>query len=232
MIDKLILQKNLNKLDSGNDDSKTNGEMLVFNSLIKNDSVVFDVGARDSFLPKMNSESQFHLFEPIMRSYQKLISEYGTNKNVKIVNNCLSDKIESVNIFLYTECINPRQGQPNESMGSEQIHCISLESYMENNNMKSIDFLKIDVEGYEFNVIKGLGQYIENVKYIMFEYGVGTYFANNVKLSDLISLLNNFEFFIVQNSGLIKINFNNKSEYERISSLGYCNILAKNINHE
>ena len=44
---------------------------------------------------------------------------------------------------------------------------ITLDDYIIENNIKRIDFLKIDTEGYEFNVIKGLGEHIKNVKYML-----------------------------------------------------------------
>jgi len=42
--------------------------------------------------------------------------------------------------------------------------------YIINNNIKNIDFLKIDTEGYELNVLKGFEDHLENVKIIQFEY--------------------------------------------------------------
>lgn len=226
----LILKKDLNQLNGVNDDFNTNGELLVLESIIKNNSTVFDVGARDSLIPKIGDNNKFYLFEPILNSYRRLVSEYEQFENVKLINNCLSDKTETITIDLYTECVNFRPGQPNNSMGTEEIHCITLENYLKDNDINYIDLLKIDVEGYEFNVIKGLGSYIKNVKYIMFEYGVGTYSSNNVKLSDVVTLLGGFNLFLVQNNGLIKLNLNDTTQYDLISSLGYCNLLAENKN--
>ena len=41
---------------------------------------------------------------------------------------------------------------------------------MRENSVNSIDILKIDTEGYEFNVIKGAEEKIKNIKYIYFEH--------------------------------------------------------------
>ena len=53
--------------------------------------------------------------------------------------------------------------------------------------------MKIDVEGYEYNVISGMKEMLKNskVKFIQFEYG-GTYKDANFKLNDVISLLSEF----------------------------------------
>ena len=68
------------------------------------------------------------------------------------------------------------------------------EYYLEN-NINEIDFLKIDTEGYEYDVITGFGEKIKNVKIIQFEYG-GTFLDRNIKLIELINYLKNKDFFI------------------------------------
>ena len=47
------------------------------------------------------------------------------------------------------------------------------DEYCESNNVKDIDFLKIDVECMETKVFRGFGDYLNNVKIIQFEYGPG-----------------------------------------------------------
>ena len=59
---------------------------------------------------------------------------------------------------------------------------------IEFNNIKNIDFLKIDTEGYELNVLKGFEDFLENIKIVQFEYG-GTFLDNNTKLIDVINYL-------------------------------------------
>ena len=56
------------------------------------------------------------------------------------------------------------------------------------NNIQSIDFLKIDTEGYEMNVLLGFNDYLNNIKIIQFEYG-GTFMDNGVKLIDVVNYL-------------------------------------------
>ena len=58
-----------------------------------------------------------------------------------------------------------------------------------------INFLKIDVEGHELYVLKGLGRYLDAkfIDIIQFEYG-GTNFDSKINLKDFFDLLelNNF----------------------------------------
>jgi hypothetical protein len=55
--------------------------------------------------------------------------------------------------------------------------------------------LKIDTEGYEFEVIKGLGSQIRNVNYILFEHHYDNMINKNYKFNDISKYLkeNNFK---------------------------------------
>ena len=51
-----------------------------------------------------------------------------------------------------------------------QIKTFKLNDYIKKNNIKKIDFIKIDTEGYEFEVLLGLENNIQLVNIIMFEH--------------------------------------------------------------
>jgi FkbM family methyltransferase len=55
-----------------------------------------------------------------------------------------------------------------------EVHAIRLDEYLESREIKSIDFLKIDVEGHEFSVLKGLGRFLnpEYCKAIVWEHSL------------------------------------------------------------
>ena len=74
------------------------------------------------------------------------------------------------------------------------IQIIRLDEYLNNNSIEYIDFMKIDTEGYEFDVLKGLGIKIHNVQYIMFEHHYHDMLIKTYKFSDINELLvkNNF----------------------------------------
>jgi FkbM family methyltransferase len=62
-------------------------------------------------------------------------------------------------------------------------------------NINHVDLLKIDTEGYEFEVIKGLGSQIRNVNYILFEHHYDNMINKNYKFNDISKYLkeNNFK---------------------------------------
>ena len=74
------------------------------------------------------------------------------------------------------------------------IQIIRLDEYLNNNRIEYINFVKIDTEGYELDVLKGLGTKIHNVQYIMFEHHYHDMLIKTYKFSDINELLvkNNF----------------------------------------
>jgi len=44
-----------------------------------------------------------------------------------------------------------------------------LEDYVKNNDIQNIDLLCMDVQGYELNILKGAGNFIKNINYIIME---------------------------------------------------------------
>ena len=45
-----------------------------------------------------------------------------------------------------------------------------LSKYVEENKIENIDFIKIDTEGYELEVLKGAKEILYKAKYILFEH--------------------------------------------------------------
>ena len=67
--------------------------------------------------------------------------------------------------------------------------------YLIDNNIETIDFLKIDVEGHDLNVLEGFDQYLKNVRIIQFEYGVFNVDSKGL-LVDFYYLLSGFGFIL------------------------------------
>ena len=53
--------------------------------------------------------------------------------------------------------------------GTELVQTITLDKFIIDNNLKKIDLLKIDTEGNEYNVLKGLEKKINIVSNILIE---------------------------------------------------------------
>ena len=76
-----------------------------------------------------------------------------------------------------------------------EINQIRLCDYMDYNEISKIDFLKIDTEGYELNVLLGLGKYLQKTSLIMFEHHYDDMIIKDYSFGDINDLLkkNNFK---------------------------------------
>ena len=66
---------------------------------------------------------------------------------------------------------------------------IKLDTFIRLKKIKSIDLVKIDTEGYEFNVLKGFSKEIKKVKIILLEHHYDSMLKKNYKFSNVHNFL-------------------------------------------
>jgi FkbM family methyltransferase len=64
-----------------------------------------------------------------------------------------------------------------------------LDTFIDSNNIQNIDLLCIDLQGYELNAIKSLGDKIRNVKYIITECSIQNTYINGATFVELYEYL-------------------------------------------
>lgn len=210
----------------GGTDPKDSGEDYVvkyaLSKLTAKTPVVFDVGGNYGEYTKLwqgnmkikSRSGKFHIFEPSNSAFGRLKQVFNQNSQVILNNFALSDaEGEAV---LYSDfngsglasLANRDLGHAGVIMQDHQkISVKTLDSYCWEKNISQIDFLKLDVEGFEFAVLKG-GQKLlagGHIKFIQFEFG-GTDIDTRIFFKDFYKLLNEkyFVYRILKN-GLKKI---------------------------
>ena len=70
-----------------------------------------------------------------------------------------------------------------------------MSDFIEKKKLDIIDLLKIDTEGFEYNVIKGLGSNLNKIKLLHLEHHFDDMVIKNYKLTDIHNYLvkNNFK---------------------------------------
>jgi FkbM family methyltransferase len=148
---------------------------------LTNASIVFDVGANiGDYAAKMHSYNntlQIYCFEPVPDTYLKLKERVSINKNIILNNTAMSDNVGSVKMFEYKKYggINSIENH-GELMSSAtkviNVELNTIDNYCDQHGIDKINFLKIDVEGHELNVIRGAEEMIRNksINILQFEY--------------------------------------------------------------
>tara|TARA_B100001175_G_C19465640_1_gene618934 strand:- start:657 stop:1370 length:714 start_codon:yes stop_codon:yes gene_type:complete len=99
----------------------------------------------------------------------------------------------------------------NYIVDKQKIKLTTLENEFTKFNYKSIDILKIDTEGFEFDVIKGAKNKIKEIKYIYFEHHFDSMIIKDYKFSQIHDYLTQFNF-----KKLVKIKMPFRKTFEYI----------------
>lgn len=134
--------------------------------------VILDIGANYGFLSlafqtNLNERAIIHSFEPhpeIFKTFQKSISENGIT-NITLKNVAIGSEDCEIALNLYGQTSNILHSDQ-DIKGKAIIKQINLDNYLLANDIQP-NFIKIDVDGYEMNVLNGLKQTIAKYKPIM-----------------------------------------------------------------
>lgn len=156
--------------------------MWIYKIISKKVKYILDVGSNTgiySLVSKsINQNSQIYAFEPVKRTYNKLKRNININKfNINTFEIALSDKDGENTIFDV-----PNENQTSSSLSplklkkwkgykgeiiEYKIKTMKLDTFVLNNKIKNIDFIKVDIECHEPEFIKGGINTIEKFKPII-----------------------------------------------------------------
>jgi len=78
-----------------------------------------------------------------------------------------------------------------------QINLETLDEYIKKNNFEFINLIKIDTEGFEYDILKGLKDNINNIHLILFEHHYDNMIKKKYTFSDINELLVKKNFFMI-----------------------------------
>ena len=191
----------------------TNGELHFMHRMVPGCHTVFDVGANigewATLALDINSSLDLHCFEPSHSTYQQLLAK-SLPPNVTCNNLAFGSRQEEKTLYVFQEfstmnSLYQRQGLEDgwgiaPPQHTERIWLDTIDHYCWERGIRTIDFLKVDVEGHELEVFIGAREMLSKgqIRYVQFEYG-GCYIDARVLLKDV------FEFFQSLGYALYKI---------------------------
>lgn len=206
------------------------GEIQAFEYVLarlkKNKLVIFDCGAQHGHysemvaevLKKHNIDSyNIYLFEPGIFLRDELSVKFLNDSRFHIIDKAVADVNGEAKLFY------PWEGAGTASLSSlnndqqsitegnnqkyEIIETIIMDDFCEQLGIHQIDFIKLDIEGYEFKALLGLHKMIKNkrVQFIQFEQGVSSLDSKQLLKDFWDAFHDAYHFYIILHEGLVRI---------------------------
>jgi FkbM family methyltransferase len=134
---------------------------------LKEDSVVIDAGANIGIFSVLAAnlcpKGKIYAFEPASITFDALNKNTGQYENMLAYRNGVGDKNVTKKLFVkkwalgtnYIEDTVMEGHDPDDYPDSEEVKIITIDSFVKENNLSHVDFIKMDTEGYEPNILNG-----------------------------------------------------------------------------
>ena len=167
-------------------------------------SIIFDVGANvGGYSKRFNKyfkNADIFAFEPINTTYEILNQNLCGNNKIKSFNLGLGEKIGELFVNLVDD--SEKNSFKNKSIDNteggncQKVDLDTLDNFCDSCSINFIDLLKLDVEGYEINVLKGAKKFLENnkINFIYSEVSFNSSDSYKVLHSELYEMLKGYGF--------------------------------------
>ncbi|MCC5606699.1 FkbM family methyltransferase [Nostoc sp. CHAB 5834] len=191
------------------------GEIRIIENFIGDKNIVFDIGANVGSWSKTvlqkHDQVQIHLFEPVPDNYNKLnnnLVDWLEKENIH-PNKIAVANHENTQTFYYYED-NPASSTFYRRFHVEKQYSLkppielpvvttTIDKYCQQLQINRINFLKINTEGGELDVLYGVKELLTKGKidYIQFEYG-GTFQDASITLKQVFNYLQSFRYCLLK----------------------------------
>jgi FkbM family methyltransferase len=105
---------------------------------------------------------------------KKKLSLFNNTEKIIVNNIGIGDRAGFLDYCEKTQSLVKRQSDESKNLIKlKKLPIITLHSYLKKNKIKRIDFLKTDIECYDYFALLGLKSYLKKTKFIQFELGLG-----------------------------------------------------------
>tara|TARA_B110000503_G_scaffold23182_1_gene36106 strand:- start:20189 stop:21019 length:831 start_codon:yes stop_codon:yes gene_type:complete len=162
-----------------------NKEFWVIDAVIKTlttkeKKILFDVGCFKGKwslhawekLKQKKINAKIFAFEPTSSTYDFLKIKFKNYKNILLNKVALSNTSGVKDFFIFGKMTGINTLVSNKNTSVIKVNTLTLDEFVEKNNIKNILFVKSDAEGYDFSIIKGATKSFNNkiIDFWQFEY--------------------------------------------------------------
>ena len=176
---------------------------------------IIDIGAhRGQFLEKMlkiEKVKSFYAFEPQKDIFDYLKKKFSKNSKVTLMNYAADKEIGNKKLQINKLSMTSSLAEVNEKslyfkfknfltrsksnfVDEYEVQTNTIDNVFKDTNLKKT-LLKIDVEGFEMNVIKGSKIKLKEIPYLIIENQFGNHYKNN-NFNDIKYMLLNYNFVV------------------------------------
>jgi FkbM family methyltransferase len=137
----------------------------IFDVRIQKGDIVIDAGAwiGDFSAYAANKGATVYAFEPVEESFKLLCQTKDLNYGpIYPVQMGLGESELDINISIDNENSGAHSIIMKRDNVGEKIHIIRLDSFVKNNNIERVDFIKADIEGSERGMLRGATEVLKN----------------------------------------------------------------------
>lgn len=228
--------------------SKTKRNIDFYKSFLpaERGALVFDIGANKGNKAYAFNKMGYNVvcFEPERKSLETLNYRFKNNANIKIVNKGVSDseKVLTLHVHDFRSGYNTLSNKwvdvlqnSNENRWHKEMNILESYDVQTTTLDKLIDefgmplYAKIDVEGYELEVVKGLSK---KIPFITFEANLPEFSSETKEIVNRLASINsNVQFIVTHSEQLVGDNWMSAHEmlkYVDTTDLRVIEVIAKN----
>ena len=209
------------------DSDLTKDLFYILNKLNFNQLIIMDVGAYKglwtSIYLKKYPKIIAYLIEPHQESFINLKKKFSGQSNVNLFkvgfSNVNGSKEVNVNSKAYTNSLlelhpeAPTSWKKNkfEHLYQEIVETITLKDFVYKNNIKRINVLKLDIQGYESRVLKGAEKLLNDrlIDIVVLEVIVAPTYKDQSKISEIFKIFDENDYKLY---GIYDIEKNSKRD--------------------
>lgn len=172
-------------------------EYLISSGIIRKDDTVLDIGANIGYYALIESHlvgdgGTVYAIEPVNRNYQLLEKNVHLNGllNVSTYQFAFGDKDKHAEIFVSSrsnQCAMSKEAVGGEVLGVQDVQMHTVDQFLAGKKQPSL--VRMDVEGFEYEIIKGMKQTLQGKTNILLELHPEPAYLKPEKLAELLNIL-------------------------------------------
>jgi FkbM family methyltransferase len=209
---------------------------IVKAEINRDDIVIYDIGGHIGtwavLAKSIFPSAEVHVFEPLPDHLSELNKNAGHLSGVTIHNMALGSKSETAVMNIATNSDSSSLLDLTDNMYNEygqvkvsekKVQVLTLNDFIKQKGVAIPDLIKMDVQGFELEVLKGASEILSKVKYLILEVSFVEFYAGQPLVEEIISNMfgNGFRFYafgkntavgkrIIQTDVLFKAGINGK----------------------